>query len=242
MAISGFGDSTLEAELALFAIGLPALLIGYFGVLIFNLPSTGRPLSVAFTRAIPLSIVAWLIAVLAVGVETERLATSSERTCHLSANYSLMVVDQEGSGWVYNRKNENRRGGVNWQRDGIDGVEILQISGRYILGGRDSQGFRPSRSHALINEYFLIDSERETVARFSTLEQLQSSAAQLGISVQLRPVYEVYSSCGESQPATDNAPQRTVIGAIYFLCIGFVGLLVWWGMTLWRLRATFRLS
>ena len=239
MGISGFGDYTLGAELAWCAIGLPALLLAYLGVLTFGLPAGGRALSAAFLRAIPLSIVAWLVTVLAVGIETEHIGAPSEGTCQLAANYSLMMVDSEGSGWVYNRKNENGRG-VNWQTDGIDGVEIVQTSGRFILGGRDSHGFRPSHSHAVINEYFLIDTERETVTRFSTLPQLQAAASQLGIPVELKPVYEVYSSCGEFQSRTENRPQRAVVGTIYFFCIGFVGLLVWWGITLWRLRAALR--
>lgn len=208
MGISGFGDYTLAAEFILCAIGLPALIFAYFGVLTFGLPASGRPLSVAFIRAIPLSIVAWLVTVLAVGVETEHLGPASEGTCQLSANYSLMMVDQQGSGWVYNRKNENRRGGVNWQRDGIDGVETLRISGRYILGGRDNHGFRPSHSRAVINEYFVIDTERETITRFPALPQLQASAAQLGIPVQLKPVYEVYSTCGQFQSREDDRPQQ----------------------------------
>jgi hypothetical protein len=241
MGISGFGDYTLGIELILCAIGLPAVIFAYFGVLAFGLPAGGRPLSVAFIRAIPLSIVAWLVTVLVVGVETEKLGAGSEGTCQLSANYSLMMVDAEGSGWVYNRKNENRRGGVNWQRDGIDGVATLQISGRYILGGRDSSGFRPSQSRAVINEYFLIDTERETITRFSSLAQLQAAAGQLGINVQLRPVNEVYSRCGEFQ-STENRPQPGVIGTIYCFCFGFVCLFVWWGISLRRLRTAFRPS
>jgi len=227
-----FGDVLFAVGLIVGAIGLRALMLAYLGTLAFRLPRRGRPLTVAFTKAIPLSILAWLVIGLTLALASEQTDVTFQGTCKLPGDYSLMVVDADGSGWVYKAGNEIKGGDVKWQRDGIGGVENLQIAGRYILGGRDSRGFRPSRDRARISEYFLIDSARETVSKVSTLPQLQASASQLGISVQLSPVYEVYSNCGDLPAARkdlkreDVRPRRVLVGTIFLLAIGFIYLLI----------------
>jgi hypothetical protein len=93
-----------------------------------------------------------------------------------------MMVDAESPGWVY--KDMNGFQNIDWNRDGIDGVKSLQIAGNYIVGGRDSRGFQ---KNAVVNEYFLIDTDTSTLRRFATWSQLEAAVTPMGIHVQLKP-------------------------------------------------------
>jgi hypothetical protein len=189
----GFGTTEIAVRAALILVGLGALVLAYVGTLIARIPRKGRKFSAAFLHALPIAFFfVSLLAVVAVLADSFDEVGFS-KPCHLTGNFSLMMVDAESPGWVY--KDTNGFQNIEWNRDGIDGVESLQIVGQYIVGGRDSRGFQ---KNAVVNEYFLIDTNTSTLRRFATRSQLESAATPMGIHVQLKPAISLYANSQQS--------------------------------------------
>ena len=180
-------------RMVLVLVGLGALLLAYIGTLIVGVPRKGRGFSTAFVHALPLAIVVFLLALISIARDVPEDVGSSS-PCHLTGNYSLMMVDSDSPGWVY--KDTHGFQNIDWTRDGIDPVKSLQVAGRYIVGGRDARGFQ---KNAVVNEYFLIDTETATLTRFPTRSQLDSAVTPLGIRVDLEPAYGIYAPSQQSE-------------------------------------------
>jgi hypothetical protein len=58
--------------------------------------------------------------------------------CPLPNGYALLMIDVTDCGWVYNPKTQ-LSGGVSEQEDAPYGVRLVQVAGRYVLGGLDSK-------------------------------------------------------------------------------------------------------
>jgi len=188
MLLIEFGIIVFFAEAGLALVGLCALLLAYLGVLIVGGPRKGRGLTAGFLHAVPLATVIPIVAGMSLAfVELSDAAFSAP--CHLTGNYALMMADADSPGWVYRYSPGN--GGVSWQQDGIDGVLHLQVAGRYIVGARDTRGFR---RNAIVTEYFLIDTQTATNTRFASLTRLEAALKPMGITLQLEPVSEIYES------------------------------------------------
>jgi hypothetical protein len=188
------------AEAGLVLVGLGAPLLAYIGVLTVGGPRKGRGLTTAFLHAIPLAVVIPIVAGTSLAVaKLSDLGFSAP--CHLTGDYALMMADADSPGWVYVQAPGN--GGVSWQQDGIDGVLRLQVTGRYIVGGRDTRGFQ---RNAIVTEYFLIDTHTATNTRFATMTELEADLKPLGIPLELEPVYEIYRR--------DRRPPGTMIALI----------------------------
>src|SRR5271157_3925020 len=59
--------------------------------------------------------------------------------CPLPNGYAILMIDETDHGWVYNPKTQSG-GGVAEEDDAVACVRIVQVAGRYILGGVDSRG------------------------------------------------------------------------------------------------------
>ncbi len=59
--------------------------------------------------------------------------------CPLPNGYALLMIDDTDQGCVYNPKTQMGNGGVGEQEDAVFGVHVLQVAGRYILGGSDTR-------------------------------------------------------------------------------------------------------
>ncbi len=113
--------------------------------------------------------------------------------CPLPNGYALMMIDLTDNGWVYNPKTQPGSG-VGEQEDAIAGVRVVQVAGRFILGGADSQSFQDSGEDSTrVDSYFLMDTETGKRTTFPTQDSLRNAASQLGIQLNLQPIDSVYS-------------------------------------------------
>src|ERR1700738_2467092 len=57
--------------------------------------------------------------------------------CPLPNGYAVLMIDVTDSGLVYNTKTQPLSGDVVGQEDVVSDVSVLQVAGRYIVGGTD---------------------------------------------------------------------------------------------------------
>ncbi|MBV9183210.1 MAG: hypothetical protein JO356_18055, partial [Acidobacteria bacterium] len=111
----------------------------------------------------------------------------------LRNRYQIMMIDVTDQGWVYNPKTQPASG-VREQQDAVVGVRKLQVAGRYILGGADSKSFENlGRDSQNVDWFFILDSDTGKQTKFQTYDALRSGAQELRITLNLEPMYRVYS-------------------------------------------------
>jgi hypothetical protein len=153
-------------------------------------------------------------------------------TNQLPNGYRLMIVSSRDLGWIYNPENENTAAGVNWKKDGLSGVVLIQVSDRYILGARTNRGPSGGANPVYpVDSYFLLDTETREIVILSSLQNLQTAAAQRGIQVKLQTFYEGYSSFGLMRVARLSSTALKLCFAIFLV------LLAVWFSRLHTLRA-----
>lgn len=112
--------------------------------------------------------------------------------CPLPNGYALLMIDTTDQGSVYNPKT-HPYGGVAEQEDTIAGVRLLQVAGRYILGGADSHSFEQLEDYSeRVDSYFLLDTQLGKQSRFPNYDALRDKAKELGISPNLERIASVY--------------------------------------------------
>lgn len=113
--------------------------------------------------------------------------------CPLPNGYALLMIDTMDRGWIYNPKTQPE-GAVAEQQDAVADVRVLQVAGRYILGGADPRLLPQQESRSeQIDSYFLLDTQVGKQVRFQDYEALRAKAQELGISASLEPTAAVYS-------------------------------------------------
>jgi hypothetical protein len=113
--------------------------------------------------------------------------------CPLPNGYQLLMIDVTDYGLVYNPKTQGWDEGVGDRDDAISGVRLLQVSGRYIIGGADRgipEDVAKNNDH--VDFYFLMDTGADKYTTFASYEELHSAALQLGIQPKLQPFEDVY--------------------------------------------------
>jgi hypothetical protein len=101
-------------------------------------------------------------------------------------------VDTTDQGFVYNPRTQPGSG-VGEQEDAIAGVRILQVSGRYILGGSDSRSFeRSDKTAQQVDAHFLLDTQFGKHTNFPSYDALRRKAQELGIVLELESIEAVY--------------------------------------------------
>ena len=112
--------------------------------------------------------------------------------CPLPNGYALLMIDTTDQGFVYNPQTQPNNV-VGEQQDAIAGVRVLQVAGRYILGGSDNRSFERLENHSeQVDSYFLLDTLLGKQSRFPNYEDLRAKAQELGISPNLERVASVY--------------------------------------------------
>lgn len=102
------------------------------------------------------------------------------------------MIDVPDQGCVYNPKTQTDDS-VGEQEDAVCGVRVMQLAGRYVLGGSDNESSkRSAESNGHVNSYFLLDTQTGKHANFPTYEALRGEAQHLGISLNLEPIDVVY--------------------------------------------------
>jgi hypothetical protein len=112
--------------------------------------------------------------------------------CPLPDGYALLMIDETEQGWVFNPKTQGWDG-VAEGEDSISGVRVLQLSGPYILGGRDSHAYQFASKDDYIESYFVLDTKAGRHESIPTYEALRCKAQQLGINLNLERINVVYS-------------------------------------------------
>jgi hypothetical protein len=111
----------------------------------------------------------------------------------LPNGYALLMIDETDHGSVYNPKTQVP-GGVSEQEDAPFGVRVLQVQGRYIIGGLDSKaGAWSNTNDTRVDSYFLLDTQSSRRTNFPTYDALLQAASQVGIQPHLEPIAKVYS-------------------------------------------------
>jgi len=111
----------------------------------------------------------------------------------LPNGYQILMIDVTDQGMVYNPKTQPGSG-VGERNDAIAGVRTIQVAGQYVLGGADSKSFDHfGQETNAVDGYFLLDTQAGKHVTFTTFEALRSKASELNITVDLQPIYSVYS-------------------------------------------------
>jgi hypothetical protein len=113
--------------------------------------------------------------------------------CPLPNGYQILMIDTTDQGFVYNPKTQIGDG-VSERDDSIGGISLLQVAGRYVLGGYDTRPLEEShQGDPKVDSYFLLDTQLGKHNRFSSYADLEGSALALGIKLNLEPIDAVYS-------------------------------------------------
>jgi hypothetical protein len=159
----------------------------------------GRQKAILAGRLFPFYCLAWggavfvFQAVINEGVLHRDLGLGDTWHCPLSNGYALMMIDVTDQGWIYNPKTQVGSSVVE-KGDTVAGVRTIQLAGPYILGGRDSQWFEHSgQENEQVDSYFLLDTRTGKRSDFSSYDALRGGGLQLGIQLNLKSIYSVYS-------------------------------------------------
>ena len=158
----------------------------------------GRRTAILVAIAFPFACLAWGGLVFAFQAVVNGMALHRDAglgdafECPLPNGYALLMIDVTDSGWVYNPKTQ-RSNGVSEQEDAPYGVRLVQVAGKYVLGGLDSKADDEAPHDATrVDSYFIIDATTGKRTNFSTYNELGESASRLGIGLRLEPIVSVY--------------------------------------------------
>ena len=102
------------------------------------------------------------------------------------------MIDVGDQGTVYNPKTQGENGSVGDRSDAVSGVTKLQISGTNIFGASDSNWFEHFGQNASLNRYSWLDTRIGRHTDFSDEAALRTEASNLGVTLNLEPIQEVY--------------------------------------------------
>lgn len=188
------------AILGLILAGLGSLIFGGLTAFLTRGVPRGRKRAIIAAGVFPFVCLAWggavfvFQAVVNEGMLKRDLGIGDTSHCPLANGYQLMMIDVTDQGWVYNPATQGSSGIIRDKEDAIPGVRNLQVAGRYILGASDSNAFEHlGRETNAVDSYFLLDTQQGKRTQFHSEGELDVAARQLGIEVQLQPIYSVYS-------------------------------------------------
>ena len=110
-------------------------------------------------------------------------------TCPLPNGYAIEMIDVTDRGSLYNPKTQD----IN-SRDALSDVCVLQLAGRYILGGAACKSDVPHgpEAHDAVLTYFLLDTRTGKRADFPKYKDLRDAAIKLNIKLRLDRIDVVY--------------------------------------------------
>ncbi len=115
-------------------------------------------------------------------------------TCPLPNGYAIEMIDVTDRGFVYNPRTQKISGVVAASNDALADVCVLQLAGRYILGGAPCQSYEDPgpEGHGKVLSYFMLDTATGTHTEFPTFDALRAAAAPLMVQIKLEPIGVVY--------------------------------------------------
>jgi hypothetical protein len=177
------------------------LVIGSFAAFFTRHVSEGRQEVIRAARWFPFKCLMWLVIVFLfyrvvnVAVRHNTSIRGDAWTCQLPNGYALSMIDWTDAGWVYDARIQGFGviESIGDQEGSVSGVRVVQIAGRYILGGSDSQlGEHVGTNSDYVDAYFVLDTQTRKHRDFPSYDALRNSAAQLGIPLKLERIYDVY--------------------------------------------------
>ena len=176
-----------------------ALVMGVVVSLLTRGAAAGRSRATVFAAAFPFVCLGW--AALLFGFQAVVNASMGRDAglgdswhCPLPNGYALLMIDVTDQGWVYNPKTQGGGNSVTEREDSVSGVRKVQVSGRYILAGVDSHAFENlGKETEQIDSYFILDTQTGRRTNLSSYDALRTSASNLGINLNIEPIYSVYS-------------------------------------------------
>ena len=110
--------------------------------------------------------------------------------CPLPNGYSILMIDETHYGWVFNTKTQPGAA-IGEQDDAVSGIDLLELSGNYVLGKRnEAWAARETSGKA---SYFIMDATKGTHTAFPNEMDLEAAAAKPGVaSIHLEPIDVVY--------------------------------------------------
>jgi hypothetical protein len=114
--------------------------------------------------------------------------------CPLPNGYSILLIDVDDQGTVYNPKTQLRDDSVADKEDAVSGVRSIQVAGVYILGAADSRYSEHfAQNNPTLDRYFILDTRTGTRTDFKTDSALRETASKLGVNLSLEPISKLYS-------------------------------------------------
>lgn len=112
--------------------------------------------------------------------------------CPLPNGYSIIMIDVDDQGTVYNPKTQLSEDSVTDKEDAVSGVRELQVDGVYLFGAADSKYSEHFAQAPTLDRFFILDTRTGTRKDFTTEVALQEAVANLGIKLRLEPIAKVY--------------------------------------------------
>jgi hypothetical protein len=192
--------------MVLFASAVVGTILAGIGGVVFGFATAfatkgvqGRRKAILSSALFPFACLAWAAIVFAFqAVINEELlhrdaGAGDAWECPLPNGYAILMIDITDHGWVYNPKTQVA-GGVGEQEDAPYGVRLLQVDGRYIVGGLDSKADEEdNRNRQRVDSYFLLDTQTGKRTNFLDYQSLRATTDALGIHLKLEPIATVYS-------------------------------------------------
>jgi hypothetical protein len=178
--------------------GIGALVLGGTAAYFTRGVEHGRKQLILVASLFPLICLAWAGVVFAFQAAINEMVFHRDAglgdtwNCPLPNGYALLMIDTTDQGFVYNPKTQPENA-VAEQEDAVAGVRVLQVAGRYILGGSDSRSFQRSENQSeQIDSYFLLDTQIGKQTRLPSYEALRAKVRELGITANLERISSVY--------------------------------------------------
>ena len=174
-----------------------ALIFGATTMFLTRKATKDRTLTLFASIAFPFGCVGWaallfVVQALVNGTMHRDVGLGDSWDCPLPNGYAITMIDFTDRGWVYNPKTQS--GGLSDQDDAVSDVLVLQVAGRYILGGADSRSAQEQGNDInRVNSYFILDTITGKKTLFSTIDELRGASQPLGIQPNLQPINAVYS-------------------------------------------------
>jgi hypothetical protein len=178
--------------------GLAALILGGATASLTRGVTKGRRRAIVLTGLFPFACLAWAAVIFVFqafvneGVLHRDPGLGDAWHCPLPNGYEILMIDVTDSGSVYNPKTQPVSDGVGEQEDAVFGVRLVQIAGSYIVGGVDEAN-PPEIDSKKIDSYFILDCRTGKRTTLPDYDSLTNAVGQLGIRLNLEPIYRVYS-------------------------------------------------
>ena len=189
----------LGAIVGMIAAGIGAILLGGIAAWLTRGVEHGRKKVILIACLFPFACLGWATitfifqAIVNETVLHRDAGIGDAFSCPLPNGYQILMIDVTDVGYVYNPKTQTSSYGVSSQEDAPSEVRVLQLEGRYILGGIDTCYYDHFGTSTHLDSYFILDTQRGKRTDFADRKALSHAAQKLGIQLNLEPISDIYA-------------------------------------------------